>query len=76
VPVFSTVWLVMRRLTVGVEEASGAVSVGEIHQFCRSITCVGMVQMKAMCRDAWIGFDIQIKGRRQSFCFISRQLPA
>lgn len=40
VPVFSTVWLVMRRLTVGVEEASGAVCVGEIHQFCGKITCV------------------------------------
>lgn len=32
--------------------------------------------MKAMYRDAWIGSDIQIRVRRQSFCFTSRQLPA
>jgi hypothetical protein len=30
--------LVVRRLTVGVEEASGAVCVGEIHKFCQNIT--------------------------------------
>ena len=30
--------LVVRRLTVGVEEASGAVCVGEIYRFCENIT--------------------------------------
>ena len=69
---------VVRRLTVGVAEASGAVCVGEILEFCQNITQSDTARLCGLRRCAATpGMDSTDQGEQAVPLFhISRELPA